>query len=127
MLHFSLHSVLDPDIAQHPVEAFWPERFLSSRRARLVKAGIAGNWFPFGGGASRCPGESIARYTTLSCVATVLKSLDVRLSDPGSAAKVGSRHRTLPFGLHSFDKPVICVYEMHYVCSGRLGCIQTNP
>jgi cytochrome P450 len=99
---------------QHPVKAFWPERFLGSRGTRLVKAGMAGNWFPFGGGASRCPGESLATYTILSCVDTVLNTVNIRLSDPGFAAKVGSRHRTLPFGLHSFDKPVYAMILLRH-------------
>ncbi|KAH8743866.1 cytochrome P450 [Diaporthe sp. PMI_573] len=91
---------------KHPVEVFWAERFLGDRGTRLVKAGMAGNWFPFGGGTSRCPGESLARHTILGSVAMVLNVLDVQLSEPGASANVGSRHRTLPFGLHSFDKPV---------------------
>ncbi|KAH8756087.1 cytochrome P450 [Diaporthe sp. PMI_573] len=94
------------DETKHPIEAFWPERFLDDRGARLVKAGMAGNWFPFGGGASRCPGENLARHTILGCVAMVLHTLEIKLCDPAAAAKVGSQHCTLPFGSHAPKKPI---------------------
>jgi hypothetical protein len=91
---------------KHPAETFWAERFLGGRRKALVKAGLAGNWFPFGGGASKCPGESLARHTMLGAVVVVLMSLDLRLLDSAAAAKVRSRHRTFPFGSHAFDREV---------------------
>ncbi|KAH8747326.1 cytochrome P450, partial [Diaporthe sp. PMI_573] len=97
---------------KHPVEAFWAERFLGDRRKALVKAGLAENWFPFGGGASKCPGESLARHTILGSVVMLLRSLDIRLLDPAAAAKVGSHHRTFPFGSHAFDKEVPIIVRL---------------
>jgi cytochrome P450 len=94
------------EITKYPVEAFWAERFLGDRKKALVKSGLAENWFPFGGGASRCPGESLAKHTILGSVAMILTILDMTLSDPAAAAKVGSQHRTFPFGSHAFDKRV---------------------
>ncbi|KAK3934402.1 cytochrome P450 [Diplogelasinospora grovesii] len=122
---------------EHPVDMFWPERFLEypgdsmsgpirkpewagpateagsapktaddDRQARLVTAGLQGHWFPFGGGASRCPGEALAKQTILTSVVLVLACLEIELVDPVEAMKTGSRHRTLPFGSHSFNRVV---------------------
>ncbi|KAH7195106.1 cytochrome P450 [Fusarium oxysporum] len=97
---------------QHPLEAFWAERFLDcpgsssisgpakkkrannaygteDARSRASVAGLRGHFFPFGGGAFRCPGETLAKQVIFASVAMI---------EPG--------HRELPFGLHSFDRPV---------------------
>ena len=76
------------------------------RNAKLVTAGLSGYWFPFGGGASKCPGEALASCTLLISVAMVIRSLRIELVAPGEAAKAQSRQRTLPFGSHAFDRPV---------------------
>lgn len=34
------------------------ERFLDDRK-KALKAGLAKNWFPFGGGAPRCPERAL--------------------------------------------------------------------
>ncbi|KAH8743070.1 hypothetical protein F5883DRAFT_591245 [Diaporthe sp. PMI_573] len=90
-------------VKKHPVEAFWAERFLGDQRK---KAGLAENWFPFGGGASRCPGESLAKHTILCTVAEILKISDVELSDP--VAK-------FPFGSHAFDKRVPILVRLRQI------------
>ncbi|EWY79321.1 hypothetical protein FOYG_17510 [Fusarium oxysporum NRRL 32931] len=69
-------------------------------------AGLRGHFFPFGGGAFRCPGETLAKHVIFASVAMVLQSHDLRLIDPVEARKIEPGHRELPFGLHSFDKPV---------------------
>ncbi|KAH8744758.1 cytochrome P450, partial [Diaporthe sp. PMI_573] len=117
----------------YPVDSFWAERFLrypdepqsgplrrpgvpalpneprtaeNDRKAQLVTSGIQGHWFPFGGGSSRCPGETLAKNMMLCSVATVMRRIDIQLLDPVAAASVVSHHQVLPFGLHSFDKDV---------------------
>lgn len=117
----------------HPVDTFWAERFLrypdepqsgpirrpgvsalpnrprtaeDDSRAQLVTSGIQGHWFPFGGGSSRCPGESLAKKMMLCSVATVMRSMEIQLVDPAAAAKVGSDHQVFPFGLHDFNQAV---------------------
>ncbi|WKT54373.1 Cytochrome P450, E-class, group I [Fusarium oxysporum f. sp. vasinfectum] len=124
---------------QHPLEAFWAERFLDcpgsssisgpakkkrvqparespqrptthmgteDERSRASVAGLRGHFFPFGGGAFRCPGEAMAKQVIFASVAMVLQSYDLRLIDPEEARKIEPGHRELPFGLHSFDRPV---------------------
>lgn len=76
------------------------------RRAKLVTAGLSGYWFPFGGGASKCPGEALASCTVLTSVAIVITSLNIELVAPGEAAKTRSKQRTLLFGSHAFDRLV---------------------
>ncbi|EXA28850.1 hypothetical protein FOVG_19569 [Fusarium oxysporum f. sp. pisi HDV247] len=130
---------LSSDKPQHPLEAFWAERFLDcpgsssisgpakkkrvqparespqrptthmgteDERSRASVAGLRGHFFPFGGGAFRCPGESLAKQVIFASVAMVLQSYDLRLIEPGEARKIEPGHRELPFGLHSFDRPV---------------------
>ncbi|KAH7184257.1 cytochrome P450 [Fusarium oxysporum] len=125
---------------QHPLEAFWAERFLDcpgsssisgpakkkrvqparespqrptthmgaeDARSRASVAGLRGHFFPFGGGgAFRCPGETLAKQVIFASVAMVLQSYELRLIDPDEARKIEPAHRELPFGLHSFDRPV---------------------
>lgn len=77
-----------------PIEEFWARRFLQ------------GHWFPFGGGASKCPGETLAKHTILSSVAMIMRHLKIQLLKPEDAASVKASHRTLPFGSHAFDRKV---------------------
>lgn len=116
--------------AQHPVDKFWAERFLvydndpasgplrkpdcdfatdsdnCKGGGKVATAGLRGHWFPFGGGASKCPGEALAKRSMLSAVAMALMHLHIRLDDPIGAGNVKSGHRALPFGSHSFDRAV---------------------
>ncbi|KAF4342255.1 Nacht and ankyrin domain protein [Fusarium beomiforme] len=112
--------------SQHPLESFWAERFLtypgdpgsgptktkmrprgsSVKRQKLTLAGLRGHYFPFGGGAFRCPGESLAMQVIIVSVAMILQNLHINLSKPEEAGKTRSGHRKLHFGSHAFDKPV---------------------
>jgi hypothetical protein len=47
----------------------------------------------------------LAKQVIFASVAMVLQSYDLRLIDP-EARKIEPGHRELPFGLHSFDRPV---------------------
>jgi cytochrome P450 len=128
--------VMPDNTTEHPLDRFWAERFLEYhddvasgplhkdhlhgeeppltqaagvgpvRCARVVTNGLQSHWFPFGGGAYRCPGEALAKQTMLVSVAVVLKELHIELQNPGIAAATGSKHRTLPFGSHAFDRVV---------------------
>ncbi|KAF5974802.1 hypothetical protein FBULB1_7625 [Fusarium bulbicola] len=75
-------------------------------RSKASVAGLRGHFFPFGGGAFRCPGEALAKHVIFASVAMVLQTYDLRLIDPDEARKIQPGHRELPFGLHSFDRPV---------------------
>lgn len=139
---------------EHPVESFWAERFLEypddpasgparkgkahgvfagqsapktaedDSRARIVNAGLRGHWFPFGGGAWRCPGETLARATILTSVLVLLRDFELEIVDLEGAKRVASthRHRTLPFGTHAFVSPVpITVRKRVAEGDGMLG------
>ncbi|KAF5709867.1 nacht ankyrin [Fusarium globosum] len=75
-------------------------------RSKASVAGLQGHFFPFGGGAFRCPGEALAKHVVFASVAMVLQTYDLRLVDPDEAGNIQPGHRELPFGLHSFDRPV---------------------
>ncbi|KAF6821157.1 nacht and ankyrin domain protein [Colletotrichum plurivorum] len=85
-----------------------PKTSEDDSRARIVNTGLRGHWFPFGGGAWRCPGETLARATILTSVQVLLQDFEVDVIDLEGARKVSSthRHRTLPFGTHAFASPV---------------------
>lgn len=117
-----------------PITSFWAERFLECKDRNptgpfladaeasssvvvdttdggapqvITKGnGLDGYWFPFGGGAYRCPGEALAKQTILASVVTVLKTIEIKLVDAEAARATKSNHRTLPFGSHAFDRPV---------------------
>ncbi|KAK2038703.1 cytochrome P450 [Colletotrichum somersetense] len=81
--------------------------FRDDSKARLSNpAALRGYFFPFGGGAWRCPGEALAKDTILVTAFLLLKELDIDIPDPVDASKASSRHRTMPFGSHSFDRKV---------------------
>ena len=124
---------------EHPVEAFWAERFLiypddvtsgpirkpntyitegmisprskersaeDDKTAKLSTTGLQGHFFPFGGGAYRCPGENFARQLTMSTVALMLRMLDIELVDSEAAKGVQSYYAQYPLGDHRFDRKV---------------------
>lgn len=83
-----------------------PKSINDDRRAKIVTKRIQGHWFPFGGGASRCPGEALARQTILTSVVFMLHNFEIQLCAPDEARKTGSQHRALPFGSHAFNQTV---------------------
>lgn len=134
----------------YPVYTFWAERFLKypddpqggphhqsgvpalpngsrraedDRKAQLITSDIQGHWFPFGGGSSRCPGETLAKKMMLCSVATMMRSTEIRLLDPVAAAKVGSYHRLLPFGWHNFNKAVPAIVGHRRMFKGNTNGI----
>ncbi|OLN97390.1 Cholesterol 7-alpha-monooxygenase 1 [Colletotrichum chlorophyti] len=76
-------------------------------KARLTNSpALRGHFFPFGGGAWRCPGETLAKNTILVSALMVLRDLDVDILEPMDAAEARSNHRAMPFGTHAFDRAV---------------------
>lgn len=76
------------------------------KTAKLAVAGLQGHYFPFGGGAYRCPGEMFARQLTMSTVAIMLRMLDIELVDTKAAMNVTSYYAQYPLGDHRFDRKV---------------------
>ncbi|KAF4473858.1 25-hydroxycholesterol 7-alpha-hydroxylase [Colletotrichum fructicola Nara gc5] len=122
-------------VPEHPVDAFWAERFLAyaddpmsgpirrhahehakektapktaddGAKARLVSAGIQNHWFPFGGGAGKCPGELLAKSTMLVTAFLVLSELEVEIVDHEQMAFTVLKHRDLPFGSHALGREI---------------------
>ena len=62
-----------------PPETFYADRFLRQEGDKVVcsMAGLAGKWFPYGGGAHMCPGRAFAKQEILAAVATVLLGYDI--------------------------------------------------
>jgi hypothetical protein len=66
---------------EHPATSFWAERFLPSK-ASDKNSGInmtpkTGNYFPFGGGSSMCPGRFFAKQEILTAVAMFIWKFEV--------------------------------------------------
>ena len=62
----------------HPVEAFWPGRFLryteESKSAQFSLHGREGSWLPFGSGANLCPGRQFAKIHCILTIAMMVES-----------------------------------------------------
>ncbi|KAK2839356.1 hypothetical protein FQN49_006220 [Arthroderma sp. PD_2] len=81
-----------PGAENHPVEEFWPERFLVCPRAKSTEdekfptlsdeeqefslKGLEGTFFPFGTGHNACPGRHFATHAILNMAATLLSTFD---------------------------------------------------
>ncbi|KAI3536737.1 hypothetical protein CSPX01_10634 [Colletotrichum filicis] len=128
-------------VKEHSLDSFWPERFLEYpddptsgplRKSNLVMhnytvsekyvrddskaklsnpSALRGHFFPFGGGAWRCPGETLAKNTILVSVFLILRDFDVEILDAVDAAKARSHHRAMPFGSHAFDRETVSEWQ----------------
>jgi cytochrome P450 len=102
----------------HPVDSWWGERFLSypddptsgpikkhdgpgsppekakerttqdDQGASLVSNGLAGHFYPYGGGLTICPGRHFAKQEILASLALLLRTFEFELVDPLAAARV---------------------------------------
>jgi cytochrome P450 len=65
---------------RHPVDAFWPGRFLKypndSKVAQFSLTGKEGSWLPFGSGANHCPGRQFAKLHCIVTLAMMVENLD---------------------------------------------------
>ena len=53
-----------------------PHTASEDRDAALVTSGIAGHWYPFGGGLNTCPGRFFAKKEVMLGVAIMLRAFD---------------------------------------------------
>ncbi|KAH6657631.1 cytochrome P450 [Truncatella angustata] len=115
--------------AEHSVDSWWGERFLEypddpasgpirkpdpevyrqakmttrdakdDQHATVVTAGLAGHFYPYGGGSTICPGRHFAKQELMAAVALLLRTFEFQLVDPAAAAKlqpdVGSAFGTM--------------------------------
>ncbi|KAM5465212.1 hypothetical protein MferCBS49748_005152 [Microsporum ferrugineum] len=81
-----------PGAEEHPVDEFWPERFLvcpyekalregkpppeSGKEPEFSLKGLDGTFFPFGIGHNACPGRHFATHAILNIAATLLSVFD---------------------------------------------------
>ena len=68
----------------HPVESFWPERFLATADDGCGKPVFSmstepGHFFPFGGGSSICPGRFFAKQEILAAVAIMIAAFEMEV------------------------------------------------
>ncbi|KAF2821982.1 cytochrome P450 [Ophiobolus disseminans] len=97
----------------HPVDAFWPGRFLKytddSETPRFFLVGTEGSWLPSGSGANLCPGRHFTKIHCIVTLAMMVESFDCDiLAEPkdlkldlskfgmgvlGPSGKVGARLR----------------------------------
>jgi cytochrome P450 len=76
---------MDPNVwsgakDSHPVESFWPGRFLKfidpSDSPQFSLAGKEGSWIPFGSGANICPGRHFAKIHCIVTLAMMVQYFD---------------------------------------------------
>ncbi|OAQ60189.1 cytochrome p450 domain-containing protein [Pochonia chlamydosporia 170] len=110
--------IMPDQFDEHPLEQFWAERFLEypddttsgplrkdqTQPGETTLAGVSESRV----GCARLitNGEALGKQIMLISVAVVLRELHIELQNPAAAATTGSKHRTLPFGSHAFDKAV---------------------
>ncbi|PSR84021.1 cytochrome P450 [Coniella lustricola] len=98
---------MDPEVwstgtnSQHPVDQFWPGRFLkypSENKNRDAYAkecctttpifstkGLEGSWIPYGGGPRQCPGRHFAKRQILLTTAMMVSLFDCEISGEGKS------------------------------------------
>ena len=76
----------------HPVDAFWPGRFLKctdkSEPTKFSLAGTEGSWLPFGSGANLCPGRQFAKLHCIVTLAMMVESFDCDILAPSKQFKL---------------------------------------
>ncbi|KAF5023410.1 hypothetical protein F66182_4510 [Fusarium sp. NRRL 66182] len=116
--------VLPDGSDEHPVDAFWAERFLKyendstggpirqgsiqsasskrkpedDRKALVITDGTQGYWYPYGGGTKMCPGRFFAKQKLMVGVAVALRAYEIELVDPEAASKIRPNMDYFPFG-----------------------------
>lgn len=121
---------------EHPVDAFWAERFLEypddpasgpirkpdesiyqkasgkpktvedDRTAKVVTAGTAGHFFPYGGGSKICPGRFFAKQEMMAAIAVLMREFDVELVDVEASRKTKPDMKYFPAGSLPPDRAV---------------------
>ncbi len=118
---------------EHPVEDFWAERFLEyagdagsgpvrkdepvvraaaertaedDKTAEVVTAGTEGHFYPYGGGAHKCPGRFFAKQEMMVAVALVLQLFEIEVLDPAEAKRTKPDLKYFPLGAMPPDKSV---------------------
>jgi cytochrome P450 len=65
---------------RHPVDNFWPGRFLkytdASNSVRFSLPATEGSWLPFGDGANICPGRHFAKIHCIVTLAMMVETFD---------------------------------------------------
>ncbi|KAK1826202.1 cholesterol 7-alpha-monooxygenase [Podospora conica] len=122
--------------AEHPVDEFWAERFLEypddpasgpvrkkdesvyrgaggkaktvedDRTAKVVTAGTAGHFFPYGGGTKICPGRFFAKQEMVAAIAVLMREFEVELLDVEGSRKTRPDMKYFPAGSLPPDRAV---------------------
>jgi cytochrome P450 len=72
------------DGEHHPVDTFWPGRFLKYRENNepdeFSTKDFDGSWIPYGGGPRQCPGRHFAKRQILLTTALIVTLFDCEIS-----------------------------------------------
>ncbi|KAH8650012.1 cytochrome P450 [Xylariales sp. PMI_506] len=120
---------------QHPVNSFWPERFLKypddpasgpiktptsarhpseakprsvqdDKLATVVTTGTQAHLFPYGGGVKMCPGRFFAKQEMLAAIAVLLHEFEVEITDSNAADSAKPDPKYFPLGAMPPDRNV---------------------
>ncbi|KAI8942387.1 hypothetical protein NX059_000461 [Plenodomus lindquistii] len=92
-------STARPNSTTHPLDQFWPERFLmGGERERFSDANLTGSWTSFGGGEHKCPGRHFARNIGIVTLAVLMGDYEVELMEPEVAKQCTPRVKAEAFG-----------------------------
>jgi cytochrome P450 len=75
---------------EHPIDTFWPGRFLKERSSdQLIFSTkeLDGAWIPYGGGPRQCPGRHFAKRQILLTAALMVTLFDCEISEEGMDIK----------------------------------------
>ncbi|KAF2014338.1 cytochrome P450 [Aaosphaeria arxii CBS 175.79] len=90
-----------PGATGHPVEEFWPERFLVPKKdgegAEFSLKGLEGSFFPFGMGHHICPGRHFATRAILNLVATLVTAFEFEPVEKESWKDPGQNPQTFGY------------------------------
>ena len=92
--------------SNHPVEEFWPERFLeggeagsnagqdnatSVKQSKFSIEKYAASWLPYGGGQRMCPGRHFNKQEMICGLVAMLSIFDIELTSSQSVPKCDMR------------------------------------
>lgn len=89
-----------------PRKVFGERTTDDDRQAIVVTKGLQSHYYPFGGGASACPGRAFAKHEIMTAVAVVMRTLEIAPVDHDTARGVRSSVTSFPFGSLAFDRKV---------------------
>jgi cytochrome P450 len=88
-----------PGLAKRNTNTYADSDSTQHSQPRLVTSGMAGHWFPFGGGQNTCPGRFFAKQEVLAGAAVMLRAFEFDIADRPAWAAVAPNMAYFPFGV----------------------------